>query len=70
MPNKIAAGVNDEGNVEIHGIQEETGMVFTIVIDSSRWDHVYKQLGRLKGVGIYHANRSANLYVPGENNDE
>jgi hypothetical protein len=63
-PPQIAAGVNDNGNVEIHGIDEGTGLVCTIEIESSRWNHVYQQLGRLRGVGIYKANR-ANLILDG-----
>lgn len=51
-PKEIGAGVNERGNVEIVGMDRETGTLVKIEIHSAQWQHVLKQLGRLKGVGI------------------
>lgn len=51
-PKEIGAGVNERGNVEIVGMDRDTGTVVKIEIHSGQWKHVYSQLGRLKGVGI------------------
>lgn len=51
-PGEIGAGVNERGNVEIVGMDRETGCIVKIEIHSQKWKHVYSQLGRLSGVGI------------------
>ena len=55
--NQIAAGVNDQGNVEIAGIDQSTGNTVIIEIHSAVWKESYAKLGRLRGVGIHKPNR-------------
>lgn len=55
--NQIAAGVNDQGNVELAGIDMNTGTTVIIEIHSAAWKETYAKLGRLSGVGIYKAGR-------------
>lgn len=57
--NQVAAGVNDQGNVEIAGVDMNTGTTVIIEIHSSVWRDTYEKLGRMKGVGIYKAGRIA-----------
>lgn len=57
MPKELGAGVNDNGNVEIFGIDKESGALVTIEIHSASWKHVLSQLQRLTGIGIYKAGR-------------
>jgi hypothetical protein len=57
-PKEIGAGVNERGNVEIVGMDAAEGTIVKIEVGSQEWPHVYKQLGRLTGVGIYKANRA------------
>ena len=54
-PNEIGAGVNERGNVEIVGMDRDTGTIVKIEVHSGKWKHVYAQLGRLRGVGIVKA---------------
>lgn len=51
-PSEIGMGVNERGNVEVVGMDREQGTVVKIEIHSAQWQHVLKQMGRLKGVGI------------------
>ncbi|MFI5419576.1 MAG: hypothetical protein ACHQ1H_01270 [Nitrososphaerales archaeon] len=51
-PKEIGAGVNERGNVEIVGMDRDTGTIVKLEIHSAQWKHVMVQLGRLKGVGI------------------
>lgn len=60
-PPEIAAGVDDQGNVVIAGIDRGTGIHVSITIDSTHWKAVYEKLGRLSGIGIYTGNRKINL---------
>jgi hypothetical protein len=60
-PEEIGAGVNERGNVEIVGMDRETGSVVKIEISSQQWKHVYTQLGRMRGVGIHKANRKIEI---------
>ena len=57
FPAQVAAGVTEKGDIAITGIDPQTGMTITIVVESSAWKEVYAKLGRLRGVGIYRANR-------------
>jgi hypothetical protein len=59
FPQQIAAGISDKGDVAITGVNPNTGMTITLMVESSNWKEVYKKLGALKGVGIYRANRIA-----------
>jgi hypothetical protein len=74
-PEEIGAGVNERGNVEVVGLDRDTGTVVKIEISSQQWKHVYAQLGRLRGVGIYQANRKVEIVsdlpddLPKENGD-
>lgn len=56
-PQEIGSGVNERGNVEIVGMDRDTGTVVKIEIHSAQWKHVLSQLQRMKGVGIIKANR-------------
>jgi hypothetical protein len=67
-PEEIGAGINERGNVEIVGMDRDTGCVVKIEIHSSKWQHVYKQLGRMKGVGS--ARPSSVLEVVSELGDQ
>ena len=55
--NQVAAGVNDQGNVELAGVDMGTGTTVIIEIHSSVWKETLAKLGRLSGVGIYKAGR-------------
>ena len=55
--NQIAAGVNDQGNVEIAAIDMNTGMTVIVEVHSLVWKETLTKLGRLSGVGIYKAGR-------------
>lgn len=57
FPQQIAAGVSEKGDVAITGVNPNTGMTITLMVESSNWKEVYKKLGALRGVGIYKANR-------------
>jgi hypothetical protein len=57
LPQQIAAGITEKGDVAITGIDPQSGMTISIVCESSHWKAVYEKLGQLKGVGIYKANR-------------
>ena len=52
----IAGGVNERGNAEIHAVDDRTGIVVTIEIDSKNWKETLSKLGRMHGVGISVAN--------------
>ncbi len=66
MPKELGAGVNDNGNVEIFGIDKDSGAIVTIEIHSASFKRVMEQLGRLRGVGIVKAGR-AQIEVVEEN---
>jgi len=71
-PEEIGAGVNERGNVEIVGMDRETGTIVKIEIHSAKWKHVYSQLGRMKGVGIVRPETPTLEVVtdlPNQNND-
>ena len=51
-PKEIGAGVNERGNVEVVGMDRDTGTIVKIEIHSAQWKHVLQQFGRLAGVGI------------------
>lgn len=57
--NQVAAGVNEQGNVELAGIDTNTGNAVILEIHSSVWHEAYRKMGRLTGVGIYKAGRIA-----------
>lgn len=57
MPKELGAGVNDNGNAEIFGIDKESGAIVTIEIHSASFKHFCSQLERLRGVGIVKAGR-------------
>lgn len=52
---EIGAGVDDQGNVTIHAIDKQQGIILTITVESQYWKKVYENLGRLNGVGIVRA---------------
>ncbi len=52
---EIGAGVDDQGNVLIHAIDKQQGLVVTLTIESGYWKKVLENLGRLSGVGIVRA---------------
>lgn len=58
MPRELGAGVNDNGNVEIFGVDKESGAIVTIEIHSASYKRVLEQLQRLTGVGIVKAGRA------------
>lgn len=60
-PKEIGCSVNERGNVEIVGMDREEGSVVIIEIASQQWKHVYSQLGKMSGVGIYKANRKVEV---------
>lgn len=49
---KIGAGTTADGNVEIHAIDDNMGIIVTLEVNSSVWKKVLENFGRLKGVGI------------------
>jgi len=58
FPKEVGMKVNDNGNVEICGMDRDTGTVIIIEINSQHWKHIYGQMGRMRGVGIAKANRA------------
>lgn len=57
FPKEIGIGVNEQGNVEIVGMDRDTGSLVKLEIGSREWKAFYSAAGRLSGVGIYKANR-------------
>jgi hypothetical protein len=66
-PSQIAAGITERGDVAITGVDPQFGTTVTIVVESTHWKTVLEKLGRLKGVGIYKANRLPIVGVDGTN---
>jgi hypothetical protein len=58
FPGEIGMRVNDTGNVEIMGVDRDTGSAVTLEINSQHWKHVYNQMGKMRGIGIHKANRA------------
>jgi len=52
---EIGAGVDEQGNVVIHAIDKNAGLIVTITVESDYWQKALDNLGRLKGVGIVRA---------------
>lgn len=53
---EIGGRVGESGNPEILAIDNQTGIVVAIEVESQYWKQVLAQLGRIQGVGIIPAN--------------
>lgn len=70
-PKEIGAGVNERGNVEVVGMDRDTGTIVKIEIHSAQWKHVMAQFGRLRGVGIVKPGKTLEVVtdMPNDNPD-
>lgn len=57
----VGGDISPRGNPRILAIDEATGIIVGIEIESSGWKNVLEKLGRMKGVGITPANRQETL---------
>jgi hypothetical protein len=57
FPNSIGAKISDRGNPVILGVDEASGIVVGIEVNSANWKDVLKKLGQLGGIGIIPANQ-------------
>ena len=69
FPEQVAGRISENGNPQILGIDEKSGAVVAIEIDSAYWKDVLSKLGRLEGVGIIPANL-ARIIPTGKNHHE
>lgn len=57
FPEQIGGTISQNGNPQILGIDDKTGVVVAIEINSANWKECLAKLGRLQGVGIIPANQ-------------
>ena len=52
FPEQVGGRISENGNPQILGIDNKTGIVVAIEVQSAHWKEVLAKLGRLHGVGI------------------
>ena len=56
FPEQVGGRISENGNPQILGIDNKTGIVVAIEVQSASWKNVLQKLGQLQGIGITPAN--------------